>query len=227
MSGSQTNDFAVILDALAAEDLPHLKHMGRRERRAAETRVRLFRTAVQLFAKRGFPNVTVEDITDAADVGKGTFFNYFESKEHVLGVMTEIQLGKVKDTLAEAEAGKQQIQTLVRRLFHRIGEEPGRSADLTRALIASVMASEKVRGLMADRMADGRKMLARIFQLGQERGEVATGLKLAQLALSCQQAIMGTLLLWSLRGDARLEAWLDDSFVHFWRSIRTDRELQS
>jgi AcrR family transcriptional regulator len=52
-------------------------------------------------------NVTVEDITEAADVGKGTFFNYFESKDHVLGVMAEIQLGKVAEALALAADGKQ------------------------------------------------------------------------------------------------------------------------
>src|ERR1039457_5580663 len=69
---------------------------GRRQRRAAETRLRLFRCALQLIAERGFPNVTVEDITEAADVGKGTFFNYFESKDHVLSVMAEVQLGKVR-----------------------------------------------------------------------------------------------------------------------------------
>jgi AcrR family transcriptional regulator len=50
-----------------------------------------------LIAERGFPNVTVEDITEAADVGKGTFFNYFATKDHVLGVMAEIQLGKVRE----------------------------------------------------------------------------------------------------------------------------------
>ena len=86
----------------AAENLPHLQGMGRRQRRAAETRLRLFRSALQLFAERGFANVRVEEITEAADVGKGTFFNYFESKDHVLGVMAEIQLGKVREALALA-----------------------------------------------------------------------------------------------------------------------------
>ena len=80
----------------------NLREMGRRERRAAATRLRLFRCALRLFAKRGFQNVTVEDITEAADVGKGTFFNYFESKDHVLGVMAEIQLGKVREAASRA-----------------------------------------------------------------------------------------------------------------------------
>src|SRR5437899_3870437 len=60
---------------------------GRRERRRTETRERIFRAAMQLFAQHGFFSTTVEDITEAADVGKGTFFNYFPSKEHVLTVL--------------------------------------------------------------------------------------------------------------------------------------------
>src|SRR5208337_5407407 len=86
---------------------PHSRPAGRRERRAAETRIRLFRCALHLFSERGFQNVTVEDITEAADVGKGTFFNYFETKDHVLGVIAEIQLGKVSEAMTLAESGKQ------------------------------------------------------------------------------------------------------------------------
>ncbi len=97
MSSSRTSQPTALDQAHAAANLPHLQAMGRRQRRAAETRLRLFRCALQLIAERGFPNVTVEDITEAADVGKGTFFNYFESKDHVLGVMAEIQLGKVRE----------------------------------------------------------------------------------------------------------------------------------
>src|ERR1017187_7372148 len=89
---------------------PIPKPLGRRERRAAETRIRLFRCALHLFAERGFQNVTVEDITEAADVGKGTFFNYFETKDHVLSVMAEIQLGRSEEAVARAAQGKQTIQ---------------------------------------------------------------------------------------------------------------------
>ena len=52
----------------------------RRERRRVETRERIYRAALRIFAQRGYLETTVEDITDAADVGKGTFFNYFPTK---------------------------------------------------------------------------------------------------------------------------------------------------
>jgi len=193
--------------------------MGRRQRRAAETRVRLFRCALQLFAESGFPNVTVEDITDAADVGKGTFFNYFESKDHVLGVMAEIQLGKVREAVTLAESGKQTIQSVLHRLFLRVAEEPGRSPDLARALISSFLASKAVRGLIDRNFSEGRKMIARVVAAGQKRGEIDPRLKKKKVALQLQQAFMGTLLLWSLQGRPALEAWVEESFQHFWRAI--------
>src|SRR6266566_3248600 len=41
----------------------------RRQRRSAEIRERLFRSALALFAEKGFAETTVEDISKAADVG--------------------------------------------------------------------------------------------------------------------------------------------------------------
>src|SRR5260370_2827663 len=70
-------------------------HPSRRQRRSAEIRERLFRAALNLFAQKGFAETTVEDITESADVGKGTFFNYFPSKDHILLAFVEMQLGNL------------------------------------------------------------------------------------------------------------------------------------
>src|ERR1035437_7115873 len=135
--------------------------MGRRQRRAAETRLRLFRCALELFAERGFSSVTVEDITEAADVGKGTFFNYFESKDHVLGVMAEIQVARVEEAAPLVASGKQKIQTVFHHLARGLAKEPGSSPELARAVISSFLASEVVRGLIGSRIAEGRRLMAR------------------------------------------------------------------
>src|SRR6476646_12278890 len=70
---------------------------SRRQRKSAELRERLFRAALTLFAKKGFTETTVEDITNAADVGKGTFFNYFPSKDHILIAFSDMQIAKLQD----------------------------------------------------------------------------------------------------------------------------------
>src|SRR6185369_4441315 len=74
----------------------------RRQRRSAELRERLFRAALTLFADKRFAETTVEDITNAADVGKGTFFNYFPSKDHILLAFGEMQLGKLQEAVNTA-----------------------------------------------------------------------------------------------------------------------------
>jgi AcrR family transcriptional regulator len=226
MSNRHISDATSGLGDLAPETSPHLQGMGRRQRRAAETRLRLFRCALQLFAERGFPNVTVEDITEAADVGKGTFFNYFESKDHVLGVMAEIQLGKVREALALSESGKQTIYAVLQRLSLRVAEEPGRSPDLARALITSFLASEAVRRNIERNMSEGRKVVGQIVAAGQRRGEIDSRLKKEKVALQLQQAFMGTLLLWSLQGKPALATRLEESFQHFWRAIAAPRQEQ-
>ena len=221
MSDSRISNLSSQVDAAGARNLPpsHPGDLGRRQRRASETRLRLFRCALQLIAERGLPNVTVEHITEAADVGKGTFFNYFETKDHVLGVMAEIQLGKVREASSRAALGKQTIYTVLRQLARRLSEEPGRSPSLARALISSFLASERVREILKRNMREGRKTIGEVIAAGQQRGEIDPKLNKAKVAMQFFQAFMGTLLLWSLHEKPALEAWIEDSFQHFWRSI--------
>ncbi len=58
--------------------------MGLRERKKDETRRLLARVALDLFEERGFDNVSVAEIADAAGVSKKTVFNYFEVKEDLV-----------------------------------------------------------------------------------------------------------------------------------------------
>jgi AcrR family transcriptional regulator len=73
--------------------------LSRRERKKDETRQRIFKAAIKLFHTRGFDATTVDDITEKADVGKGTFFNYFPRKESVL---TYLSLKRLQENEANA-----------------------------------------------------------------------------------------------------------------------------
>ncbi len=57
---------------------------SRRVRKREQTRAHLLRTAISLMEERGFEALTVEAIADAADVGKGTIYNYFQTKEDIV-----------------------------------------------------------------------------------------------------------------------------------------------
>ncbi len=57
------------------------RRSGLRERKRTETRRRIAEEAVRLVSAQGIPATTVEQIADAAGVGRATFFRYYESKE--------------------------------------------------------------------------------------------------------------------------------------------------
>jgi AcrR family transcriptional regulator len=57
---------------------------GRRDRKKDETRQALREAAHRLFAEKGFSRTTIDDITDAADVSRRTFFRYYDSKDDLL-----------------------------------------------------------------------------------------------------------------------------------------------
>ncbi len=208
------------------EAVDELPGPGRRQRRAAETRLRIFRSALALIAERGLHGVTVEDITEAADVGKGTFFNYFETKDQVLGVMAEIQFGKVREVVSLNAQGKLSIYATLRQLAHRLAEEPGRSPALARAVMSSFLGSAGVREIMKRTMEAGRKAVEELVAAGQERGEIQPRLKKEKVSRQFLQTMMGTVLFWSLHETPALDILIEDSFKSFWRSISISGEEQ-
>ena len=58
---------------------------SRLQRKKDTVRVRILTSAIRLFTERGFQQTTVEQIAAAADIGKGTIYNYFPAKEDILG----------------------------------------------------------------------------------------------------------------------------------------------
>ncbi|WP_158883114.1 TetR/AcrR family transcriptional regulator [Amycolatopsis anabasis] len=55
--------------------------VGRRERKKAQTRRAISDAALRLFLERGYDQVSVKDVADAADVAVTTLFKHFPGKE--------------------------------------------------------------------------------------------------------------------------------------------------
>ncbi|HEY7136922.1 MAG TPA: helix-turn-helix domain-containing protein [Acidimicrobiia bacterium] len=83
--------------ANATETDPELEaRPGRRGRRRVTTRRSLLDAARRLVAERGVDGLTVAEITDAADVGFGTFYGYFETRDDLVDAL----LGQAAEELA-------------------------------------------------------------------------------------------------------------------------------
>ncbi len=126
----------------------------RRQRRSAETRERMFRAALRLFAEKGFAETTVEDITNAADIGKGTFFNYFPSKEHILIAFSDMQLSKFQAAVDQMRERREPMRSFLRTMTLRMTEEPSEVPRVIRAMLQANLSSARSRSVMREQVRE-------------------------------------------------------------------------
>jgi len=97
-------------------------------RRKRETRTRLLEAALRLMAEKGMDSVAINDITEAADVGFGSFYNHFESKEGIFTALVEWVFEEFADTLDRVVSGlsdpAEVIAVCVRHTMMRARREP-------------------------------------------------------------------------------------------------------
>src|SRR5690349_24964181 len=89
---SRTPARGVSVAARKREAAPRRSPMLRDERRA-----QLVRAAREVFGAKGYHDATVDDITRAAGVAKGTFYLYFDEKREIYYELVRTFLQHVKD----------------------------------------------------------------------------------------------------------------------------------
>lgn len=77
---------------------------SRRDRRKAETRSKLIAAARELFATAGVDATRINEITEAADVGFGSFYNHFDGKDAIVAAVAEQAIREVGEAIADATA---------------------------------------------------------------------------------------------------------------------------
>jgi AcrR family transcriptional regulator len=191
---------------------------GRRERHRAEMRDRLYHAALRLFAQRGYLETTVEDITEAADVGKGTFFNYFPTKEHVLGSFGDERLALIERAVEKSQHGR--VTDAIRGLFVEQASRSGETPALLRAIFVAHGSSEPVRAKLQKRMVAARQLIAQMFALAQQRGEVRTDIPADQLGWLTHLIFFGVTLAWTMHPDSSLPEAVKSAWEIIWPGLK-------
>jgi TetR/AcrR family transcriptional regulator, cholesterol catabolism regulator len=200
--------------------------LGRRERKKAEVRRRIQRSALELFQEKGYEATTVEEIAERADVGKGTFFNYFARKDALLAALGEEFFEEIGAELGAPERWEGTAREQFQRLFFAMA----RAVEQDRAL-SKVMLIENMRNFWL-RTADDpleqafRRLTTTVLNRGVERGEFAGGLDVEVAARLLEAAYFTTMVEWLREGApgavfrAQLTAKLDILFRGFGADVR-------
>lgn len=147
----------------------------------------LIEQGLQLFATKGYSATGVLDITDAAGVPKGSFYNYFQSKEDFALAVLEQYRSQAQEHMAEQLAGPSSPLERLRLFF-----EAGRAKTCAEGFSGGCLAGRLAQELAGEQPAF-RPVLDRVFGCMQggvalllqeacERGEIRPGENPAELA---------------------------------------------
>jgi AcrR family transcriptional regulator len=168
--------------------------ISRRERKKEETKERIFKVAVELFRTKGFDATTIDEITEKADVAKGTFFNYFPRKEAVLGYLAEVRMQRALDEAEAILSERRPAREKILSLFLDVASSYQEDRELSWFVLMESIQRELVPG--EDVHHRWHELAARVIARGQETGELKVGIDPRRAELVLHSVFMGTVFMW-------------------------------
>lgn len=173
----------------------------RRERKKAAVRAQIVAAAIELFSRRGLAEVTVDEIADAADVGKGTIYNYFATKEDiVVAYMADLE-GKVQAQLERFTASTGRLDMVLSefiRFQFRLKEPYHR---FVRVLLAQMfLGTEDFLPYMVEMQKVIDPPIESLFRGLQQRQMLRKDVPIADLGLMFKTIHLGLSAVWAIEG---------------------------
>lgn len=170
-----------------------------REEKKIRTREAIISAAIKLFSEKGFEATTVEEIAKEAGVAKGTFFNYFKTKEAVVDEFERFSIFFEMNQLNS----QNQIGPIAPRIISAIInllQKVNYTRSLRRATLQATLSSTRYLEQHQESIQKFNELLVPLFQVGQERGEFTKRIPPQTLADLTIQMFIGVLTHWCLGG---------------------------
>lgn len=194
---------------------------SRRERKKAAVRRRLSEAALELFAARGYEGTSVQEICDRADVAKGTFFNYFPSKEHVLLAYHDALKEGLLRSLREAPASG--AEAAVRHAFAEWARRVREQRALGRILVRVMFGSDLLLAADAEQEERFLAWLRQRVEEGIACGELRADLDVELFLSVLLSVLSATTLEWALAdAEPPLDEVLDRRSAFVFDAARRD-----
>ncbi|TPG89190.1 TetR/AcrR family transcriptional regulator [Brevibacillus laterosporus] len=166
-----------------------------RDVRKQELKEHIFLQALKLFKEKGFDNVTVEEITKACGIAKGTFYNYFSKKEAILLHLGRAQLESVYLSAfryADEPNLKRKLTLLFHDLFARYTEHP----DIIRLIILELMRSTLHIQEEISVVQKFREAITSMLDDAKKNGQLSEHMVSADIAFVLVGVYFNTLMVW-------------------------------
>ena len=141
------------------------KTKGKKER----TKEKIFKTALTLFLEQGYDNTTVQEITEKAEVAKGTFFSHFPTKDAILTYLGEQRIEKMQEALSIELSQIQSAKDQILKLFDFLAEVNEENKKITKLVSYEIL--KKFNSPELDHEAENQLELKRIMENIIVRGQ--------------------------------------------------------
>ncbi|MGE5703146.1 MAG: TetR/AcrR family transcriptional regulator [Clostridia bacterium] len=145
----------------------------RRERKKRETRQKIFNAAIRLFKEHGFESTTIDMISEAADVARGTIFLHFASKEAILAHWGYDRLQEIEERRQEWDYGDSCKQRVLR-IYKILNEVNIQNYDFMKVLLESSMKHRQIFDSEKNVYVELRQLFADLIEEAQDKGRLKT-----------------------------------------------------
>lgn len=197
-----------------------------KDTRKQELKEQIYQKAVALFEEKGFKNVTVEQITQACGIAKGTFYIYFPKKEAILLHLGTTQLDAVHQSiLRHADVSDLKARLLL--LFHDLFARYSEHSEIIRLMISEMMRSTLLMGEELQIIQTFQTALTILFEQAQKNGQLSNQFACADVASVIIGIYFNTLMVWAStpQNDTDIEFIFVRQFEVVWQGIRSREDV--
>lgn len=91
---------------------------ARTQKRAKKTRKRLKKAALDVFSEKSIDAATVEEITERADVGKGTLYQHFDDKDQIVVTLVDEAVDHLIERIRDYDKPPENLKDMLEHLLN-------------------------------------------------------------------------------------------------------------
>jgi AcrR family transcriptional regulator len=174
---------------------------SRRERKKSAVRSLIIAAAIELFSRKGIDDVTVEQIAAAADIGKGTVYNYFKTKEDiVVAFMVELER-RVQARVGRLTASTGSVDSILAEFVSQQFRLKKRYHKFVRVFLGQMfLHTDSFLPYMTEMQKAIDPPMEKLFRELQQRGLLRQDVNLPELILIFKTMQLGLTALWAVEG---------------------------
>lgn len=153
------------------------KFRGKNDRETGSKRELILNSAFELFYQKGYQRTKIQDIARHADIGKGTFYEYFQSKDTLLEELLHLKIKEDQEILDRIRSSPDTTEEKIRIFYSLERQNMEEYGPRSNVLAQEMMSPDFSANLEIQRLIHcffkvKHQFLQLLLEDGMDRGEI-------------------------------------------------------